>query len=83
MCVDMGGSITGEHGIGVEKLAYVPYQFNQSDMAAMYAIHGSFDPKGLSNRGKMLPSQNPEQPTGHVVLGGQHPLERQGIIERF
>jgi glycolate oxidase len=83
MCVDLGGSITGEHGIGVEKLAYVPYQFNAADMAAMNAIHDSFDPKGLSNRGKMLPSQNPEQPTGHVTLGAQHPLERQGVIERF
>lgn len=32
MCVDLGGSITGEHGVGVEKLAYMPYQFNERDL---------------------------------------------------
>jgi glycolate oxidase len=79
MCVDLGGSITGEHGIGVEKLPYMTYQFDESDMSVMYAIRNSFDPKGLSNRGKMLPSQNPERPSPH----GPHPLEREGVIQRF
>ncbi len=83
MCVDLGGSITGEHGVGVEKRDYMPYQFTENDLDAMAVVHRSFDPKGLSNRGKMFPSQSPDQPTGHVTLGGQHPLERQGVIQRF
>jgi glycolate oxidase len=83
MCVDMGGSITGEHGVGAEKVGYMPYQFSQDDLNAMRAVRHQFDPKGLSNRGKMLPAESPDQPTGHVTLGGQHPLERDGVIERF
>lgn len=83
MCVDLGGSITGEHGVGVEKVGYMTYMFKPNDMAAMYAIREAFDPKGLSNRGKMLPAQSPEHQTGHVTLGGQHPLEKRGVIERF
>jgi glycolate oxidase len=79
MCVDLGGSITGEHGIGVEKLPYMTYQFDESDMSVMYAIRNSIDPEGLSNRGKMLPSQNPERPSPH----DPHPLEREGVIQRF
>ena len=83
MCVDMGGSITGEHGVGVEKIAYMSYQFNSADLDSMRAIRQQCDPKELSNRGKMLPSASPDQPSGHVSTGGQHPLERAGVIERF
>jgi glycolate oxidase len=83
MCVDLGGSITGEHGVGVEKLAYMPYQFNADSMEAMYAIYRAFDPKMLSNRGKKLPLSTPEHQTGHVTGDRQHPLERAGVIERF
>ena len=56
MCVDFGGSITGEHGIGVEKRSYLPVMFNQNDIAAMRALHLEMDPQGLANRGKMFPS---------------------------
>ncbi|MBX3084496.1 MAG: FAD-binding protein [Anaerolineae bacterium] len=83
MCVDLGGSITGEHGVGVEKLAYMPYQFNERDLDSMYAIYHSFDPKQLSNRGKMLPGQSPDIQTGHATADRQHPLERAGVIQRF
>jgi glycolate oxidase len=54
MCVRFGGSITGEHGIGVEKRAYLPRMFAPADLAAMRAIHQQMDPKRLSNRGKMF-----------------------------
>ncbi|MBX3065604.1 MAG: FAD-binding protein [Anaerolineae bacterium] len=83
MCVDMGGSITGEHGVGVEKLAYMPYQFNEHDLGAMLAVYHAFDSKMLANRGKKLPMGSPEHQSGHVRSDQQHPLEKAGVIQRF
>jgi glycolate oxidase len=57
MCVDYGGSITGEHGIGVEKRQHLPVMFNSTDLSAMRAIHAQIDPKHISNRGKMFPGE--------------------------
>lgn len=56
LCVDMGGSITGEHGIGVEKRDYLPLMFNDLDIGTMRSLRNQMDPKKLSNRGKMFPS---------------------------
>jgi glycolate oxidase len=83
MCVDLGGSITGEHGVGVEKIGYMEYQFSAADLDAMRMVRRAFDPKGLSNRGKMLPGDSPDTPAGHVSADRQHPLEKQGVIQRF
>jgi glycolate oxidase len=55
LCLKMGGSITGEHGIGVEKRDYLPEMYNQEDLHVLRAIHLEIDPKELSNRGKMFP----------------------------
>ena len=55
MCVDLGGSITGEHGIGVEKLKYVPIMFSDIDIGVMQSIRTQIDPSNISNQGKMLP----------------------------
>jgi glycolate oxidase len=57
MCVDYGGSITGEHGIGVEKRQHLPVMFNSTDLSAMRAIHAQIDPKHISNRNKMFPGE--------------------------
>ncbi len=57
MCIDFGGSITGEHGIGVEKLKYVPNMFSKVDIELMQSIREKIDPQGLSNKGKMLPGK--------------------------
>jgi len=54
MCVDFGGSITGEHGIGIEKRDYLPVMFDQVDINTMRAIRQNIDPKEISNRGKMF-----------------------------
>jgi glycolate dehydrogenase FAD-linked subunit len=56
MCVEFGGSITGEHGIGVEKRNYLPVMFSETDLDVMHALHHQIDPLGISNRGKMFPS---------------------------
>jgi glycolate oxidase len=54
MCVEMGGSITGEHGIGVEKRDYLPLMFSDDDLALMRRVRRAVDPAELANRGKML-----------------------------
>ncbi|MCL6594130.1 MAG: FAD-binding protein, partial [Alicyclobacillus sp.] len=55
-CVDAGGSITGEHGVGVEKLAEMAYQFRDADLAAQAAVRRVFNPRNLCNPGKLLPT---------------------------
>jgi glycolate oxidase len=55
LCVDFGGSITGEHGIGMEKRQYLPVMFQPPTLEAMRAIHFEIDPLRLANRGKMFP----------------------------
>jgi glycolate oxidase len=54
LCIEMGGSITGEHGIGMEKRAYLPLMFEPSDIDCMNRIRRSIDPARLANPGKML-----------------------------
>jgi len=78
MCIRYGGSITGEHGIGVEKRAYLPRMFNEQDVEAMRRVRLALDPAELSNRGKMFPGG--EVPS--LKFSGPHPLERAGVISR-
>ena len=78
MCIDLGGSITGEHGVGMEKRQYMPELFNATDLAVMAALRHAVDPDELANRGKMLPDDQAPALTHH----GPHPLERAGIISR-
>ena len=54
MCIRFGGSITGEHGVGVEKRAYLPLMFGEDDMETMRRLRRAIDPAELANRGKML-----------------------------
>lgn len=54
LCVALGGSITGEHGVGVEKRAYMPRMFGPAEMEAMTQVRQAIDPKEIANRGKML-----------------------------
>ena len=54
-CIACGGSITAEHGIGVEKLALVESLFGPADIEAMRRVRAAFDPLGLLNPGKVLP----------------------------
>ena len=78
LCIRMGGSITGEHGVGMEKKAYLPEMYSESDMDVMVRIRQAVDEKGLANRGKMLPDA--EAPA--LRLHRPHPLEAQGVISR-
>ncbi len=78
LCVELGGSITGEHGVGMEKRAFLPKMYGPLDMQAMEDVRHSVDSKSLANRGKMLPAGEAESLT-HV---GPHPLEKAGVIFR-
>jgi glycolate oxidase len=80
-CVDAGGSITGEHGVGVDKKGYMPSMFSESDLDAFQRLRCAFDPQGLANPGKVMPTPRlcGEVPGPYR----QHPLERAGVAERF
>jgi glycolate oxidase len=56
LCVAVGGSVTGEHGIGVEKLAPMCAQFATDELAHFFALKAAFDPAGLLNPGKAVPT---------------------------
>jgi glycolate oxidase len=78
LCIRLGGSITGEHGVGLEKRNYMSEMFSETDLKFMYEMRDALDPKQLANPGKMLPSgQAPA-----LVSHGAHPLEQQGVISR-
>ncbi|MCA9258484.1 MAG: FAD-binding oxidoreductase, partial [Planctomycetales bacterium] len=54
MCIRLGGSITGEHGVGMEKRDYLPEQYVGADLDLLYRVRCAVDPFELGNRGKML-----------------------------
>jgi glycolate oxidase len=54
-CISCGGSVTGEHGIGVEKMEFMPSLFSEADLLAMVALREVFNPEGRCSPGKMLP----------------------------
>jgi len=80
-CVEAGGSITGEHGVGIDKKRYMPKMFAEPDLAAFQKLRCAFDPDGLANPGKVMPTPRlcGEVPGPYR----QHPLEAAGVAERF
>ena len=56
VCLDAGGSISGEHGVGADKRCYLDWMFAPSDLATMGLLRQAFDPKHLANPGKVLPT---------------------------
>lgn len=55
-CIELGGSITGEHGIGLEKKAYIGLLFSEADLEAMARVRRAFDPAGRFNPAKLFPT---------------------------
>lgn len=55
ICVANGGTITGEHGVGLDKRELLPLVFSETDMNAMLSVRAAFDPEGLLNPGKIIP----------------------------
>lgn len=79
LCIDLGGSITGEHGVGMEKRQFLPVMFNEDSIACMKRIRSSCDPREVANRGKMFPDA--EAPA--LSMYGMHPLEKSGVASRM
>ena len=78
MCVQMGGSITGEHGIGVEKRNFLPAMFNAEEIDCFEKLRAAFDPLLIANPGKMFPRAEPPA----LRQPGLHPLEKAGLLSR-
>ena len=55
-CIEYGGSITGEHGVGVDKSRYMPKMFSAEDLDTMQLVRCAFDPASLCNPGKIFPT---------------------------
>ncbi|MCO6440841.1 MAG: FAD-binding protein [Nitrococcus mobilis] len=81
LCVEVGGTITGEHGVGMEKIDQMCVQFRPEELEQFYAVKAAFDPQGLLNPGKAIPTLNRCAEFGRLhVHRGELPHPQ---IERF
>jgi glycolate oxidase len=82
LCLEHGGSITGEHGVGLDKIKSMSRMFSEDDLATMLLLRRAFDPEGLCNPGKLLPTPRlcGEAPGRR---SGAHPLVDGGQAELF
>ena len=80
-CLEHGGSITGEHGVGFDKKRYMPDMFTATDLEVMQLLRCAFDPEHRCNPGKVFPTPRlcGEVPGPYR----QHPLEKAGLAERM
>jgi glycolate dehydrogenase FAD-linked subunit len=81
LCVDHGGSITGEHGVGKEKQQAMGYMYSEPDLNTMQLVRCAFDPENIANPDKVFPRPRlcAEKPGPYTP----HPMERAGIAEIF
>src|SRR4029079_1103014 len=80
-CLEAGGAIAGEHGVGIDKKKHMPKMFSEPDLDAFQRLRCAFDPAGMANPGKVMPT-----PRLCCEVPGpyrQHPLEAAGLAERF
>jgi glycolate oxidase len=82
VCAEVGGSISGEHGIGLEKADFMPLIFSAADLALMQRLKDAFNPRGLCNPGKVFPTRKSCVETGPVAYR-PHAIETQGLAQRF
>jgi glycolate oxidase len=82
LCIEYGGSITGEHGVGMDKAKYMPRMYTDDDLDTMQLVRCAFDPRGLANPGKVFPTP---RLCGEVPgrRKGAHPLQDAGLAEVF
>jgi len=78
LCVQVGGSISGEHGIGADKRCYMPNMFTQADLETMQYVRQAFNSKGLANPGKIFPTPRTCGEAARTEIGKQFEL-----VERF
>jgi glycolate oxidase len=82
LCLEYGGSITGEHGVGHDKKIHMGKMFNEIDLDVMQYVRCAFDPDGICNPGKIFPTPRlcGERPGRNT---GLHPLQEAGIADVF
>ncbi|HEY1911484.1 MAG TPA: FAD-linked oxidase C-terminal domain-containing protein [Vicinamibacterales bacterium] len=80
-CIEAGGSLTGEHGIGADKSQYMPKMFSPADLGVMLRVRAALDPRSLCNPGKVFPTPRlcGEVPGPYR----RHPAELAGVAERM
>jgi len=80
-CLDAGGSLTGEHGVGMDKACSMPRMFSERDLETFERVRRAFDPDGICNPGKVIPTPRlcGEVPGPYRA----HALERTGVAERL
>jgi glycolate oxidase len=82
VCAEVGGSISGEHGIGLEKADFMPFIFSVADLDLMQRLKRAFNPAGLCNPGKVFPTRKTCGEAGPVAYR-PHAIEEQGLAQRF
>jgi glycolate oxidase len=82
LCIEHGGSITGEHGVGMDKAKYMPRMYTDEDLDTMQMVRCAFDPQNISNPGKVFPTP---RLCGEVPgrKKAAHPLQQAGLAEVF
>ncbi len=81
VCAEVGGSISGEHGIGLEKADFMPLIFTAADLQCMSRVKEAFNPTGRCNPGKIFPSRRACAESGPAYR--PHPIEAKGLAQRF
>jgi glycolate oxidase len=85
-CIAVGGSITGEHGVGFEKKDFMPLMYGPADLAAMQRLKAVWNPEGLLNPGKIFPTAKSCVEVGQAardIAYKPHRIEREGLAERY
>lgn len=82
LCIEHGGSITGEHGVGADKAKYMPRMFTDEDLDTMQLLRCAIDPSGVANPGKIYPTPRlcGERPGFRTE---PHPAQQAGLAEVF
>jgi glycolate oxidase len=81
LCVEAGGSISGEHGIGEEKKHFMPVMFSAADLDAMQRLRDAFDPYHLCNPSKVFPGTDAQYQ--RPIAYEPHPIEKAGLAQRY
>jgi glycolate oxidase len=82
LCAEVGGSISGEHGIGLEKTDFMPFIFSAADLAFMQRLKDAFNPTGRCNPGKVFPTRKTCGEASPVAYR-PHAIEEKGLAQRF
>jgi glycolate oxidase len=86
-CIEMGGSITGEHGVGLEKQDFMPLMYTEDDLEAMMKVKCVFNPDQILNPGKIFPTSKSCVEVGQHkrdrIRYEPHQIEKEGLAQRF